>query len=431
MDAIIYPSIDLSGEVTAPSSKSHMLRALWMALLAQEMSVIDFPLDSKDTQDTIRLMRGLGAKVDFQENQLIIDSRCALKTSMDSLFSGDSGISTRFVLPILGLRENVDSPIILDCSHQMRARPMQSLIQALNQLGMQIESVNSDSTLPIRVSGKLMGGQAMVSGITSQFISALLMALPNAQADSLISIENLCERPYVEMTLSWLQSQSIHFSHEKTGFFDTFFVKGNQRYRGFCNRISGDYSQSAAILVAAMMTHGVISIKNLNREDVQGDKKILALLKQLGAHIRWSQHDVLEIQPPTAWDGFIFDANDTPDLVPILAVLATQAKTASSILNVPQARLKECDRLHAITHALTQMGAHIVEMPDGLQIQPSPLQGAVMSSYGDHRMVMALTVAGFIANGKTIIQDAECIEKTFPNFFACMRQLGAHIELRQ
>lgn len=429
MDAIIQPISKLAGKFTAPSSKSHTLRALWMAALAKDISTIYFPLQANDTQNTLNLMKDLGVHVQFENNQMIVDSRAGLKTQKNKIFSGDSGISTRFVLPMLGLRENHDDLIELDCSDQMRARPMQGLIDALNQLGMKINYRHSDFKLPISISGKLIGGKAKVTGITSQFISALLISLTHADEDSIISVESLNERPYLEMTLSWLKFCGMQFSHEKTGFFDTFSIQGRQRILGFSKRIAGDYSQSAAILIAIMLTHSEITVFGLDLQDVQGDKIILTLLEKLGAHIIWHEENVFTMSAPKSWQGFSIDANDTPDLVPVLAVLATQADTPSRIFNVPQARIKECDRLHAVTEALTQMGAQIKETQDSLDIQPSPLKGAVLPSFNDHRMVMALTIAGLIAKGETQIQQADCIEKTFPDFFQCMRQLGTDIQL--
>lgn len=412
--------------VTAPSSKSHMLRALWIALLARNKSKIFSPLESNDTEDTLRLIKNLGAQYHGQENFLEVDSTQALKTSQEELFSGDSGISTRFILPILGLRKNYHEPVILNCSAQMRARPMSPLIQALNQLGMQIEYLNHQNQLPVRVQGKLIGGETSISGQTSQFISALLMALPCAAKNSLIHAERLQERPYMEMTLSWLKQQGIRFSHENKGFFDYFHIEGNQFYSPFSQRMSGDFSQSSYILAAALLTRGKISIQNLNMDDSQGDKRIIEILKQLGVRIEIKNHQIT-IEGGAAWGGFNIDANDIPDLVPTLAVLATQATSSSRIYNVPQARIKECDRLHALFESLSLMGAQIKELPDGLMIEPSALYGAELSSCQDHRMVMALSVAGCIAKGKTVIREADCVNKTFPNFFNCMKQLGAKI----
>jgi 3-phosphoshikimate 1-carboxyvinyltransferase len=402
---------------------------MMFALLAKGNSTLMNVLDSEDTTDAINICKHLGAEVTLENNTLTLNSLgLPLNSPANILYTGNSGISTRFIMPILGLRKNTLQPIILDCGSQMRARPIDSLVSALRQLGMTIDYIKNNNTLPVRISGDLIGGKTTVSGITSQYLSALLISLPCAPSNSEVIVKNLNERPYVEMTLEWLKQQNILYTHHKTNEIDVFTISGRQTYHNFHITIPGDFSSASYLIAVAVLIPGQVILQGLNMQDSQGDKHLITLLQEMGANIVVT-HDQLTIYGGKKLIGMPIDANDFPDLLPTLAVIGTQALGETIIYNVPQARIKETDRIHSMTEGLTRLGASIQEKNDGMIIQSSKLRGAPVKGYGDHRTVMGLSLAGLIASETTTISNAESVNKTFPEFINSMRSLGAQMDL--
>ncbi|MCX7114830.1 MAG: 3-phosphoshikimate 1-carboxyvinyltransferase [Gammaproteobacteria bacterium] len=451
----------LKGEVTPPSSKSESIRGLMFALLSAGESTLINPLDSDDMQDALRVCRALGADVSVEHDRLVMRSgglcrssrectssraqrgiscqleeipRCARDDvhSRDDVLpqinTGNSGITTRFIMPILGLRQHTEQPILLDCGDQMRARPIHSLVEALRTLGLTIYYVDKEGMLPVTISGQLKGGVTEVDGITSQYISALLIALPCASIDSVVTVKNLHERPYMEMTLKWLQAQHIHYRHERLEDRDVYHIPGNQRYQPRQTVIAGDFSSASYLIAAAVMTPGRVELKGLDMQNPQGDKRLVPILQDMGAAIDITASGLI-IEGGRVLQGVSIDANDIPDLLPTLAVIGTYAQGKTHIRNVSQARLKETDRIHSMTEGLTRLGAGIEEYADGMTVYQSLLQGAKVQGYHDHRTVMALAIAGMCAIGVTLIENSEAINKTFPTFISLMQTLGAKMEV--
>lgn len=331
-------------------------------------------------------------------------------------------------MPILGLREHAEIPIVVDCGDQMRARPIAPFIDALSTVGLSIRSLKEEDKFPLEISGRLHGGKVCVSGQTSQYLSALLIALPLANNDSEITVSHLQERPYLEMTLGWLDRQKIVYSHEQKNNDDIFSIPGNQCYQGFTTHIPGDFSSAANIIVAAVVTNSKVTIENINLDDTQGDKILISFLQQMNANIKFVGNSLI-ISGNQKLNGMTIDLKNYPDLLPILAVLGTQVKNGLHIKNASHARQKETDRIHSMCEGLTKLGAKIVEYEDGLTIYPSELVGSKVNGYDDHRTVMALAVAGIIAKGRTVISDGSAINKTFPQFIKVMQSLGASMEI--
>ena len=340
--------------------------------------------------------------------------------------TGNSGITTLFILPLLGLRENCAIPILLNYGEQMRARPIKSLIDALCNLGMRIQYVDQEGRLPISVTGQLKGGSTEVDGINSQYLSALLIGLPCAENDSVVTVRDLHERPYVNMTLDFLKQQKIDYTHQLVNNVDTFHIRGNQRYTPIHNTIKGDFSSASCLIAASVLLPGEVELQGLDYEDSQGDKRLISILQEMGADIV-IEHEKIQIKGNKTLRGIRIDANDIPDLVPALAVIATQATGKTEIYNVMQARIKETDRIRSMTEGLRQMGARVEEHEDGMTVYQSSLQGVCVKGYGDHRTVMALTVAGMVARGTTMITDGDAINKTYPKFVETMQAMGANV----
>ena len=420
-------TLSLRGKVIPPGSKSQSIRGIVFSLLALGESSLLNVLDSDDTQAAMRICTALGAEVTMTQNALKIKSHgLPLITSTTEINSSNSGITTLFILPLLGLRENCSSPIILNCGEQMRARPVKSLIDALCNLGMNIQYITQKDQLPISITGQLKGGITEVDGINSQYLSALLISLPCAKNNSIITVKNLHERPYVNMTLNFLKQQGIDYTHQLINNVDTFHIRGNQRYTPIHKVIKGDFSSASCLIAASALIPSEVELQGLDYDDSQGDKRLISILQEMGAKIVIEQ-DKIRVNSNKPLTGIRIDANDIPDLVPAIAVIATQATGKTEIYNVTQARIKETDRIHSMTDGLRKMGAKIEEHEDGMTIYQSKLHGAYVEGFGDHRTVMALTVAGMIASGTTTITDGEAINKTYPKFVETIQSMGGNV----
>jgi 3-phosphoshikimate 1-carboxyvinyltransferase len=253
------------------------------------------------------------------------------------------------------------------------------------------------------------------------------MALPLVSQDSEITVEDLHERPYMEMTLHWLDQQNIAYTHQRIQNRDIYKISGRQTYKPFDTNISGDFSSASYLIAAAALLEGSVELQGLEMNDPQGDKRLVTLLQEMGADIRVEPTRLL-IRGGKPLKGIKIDANDIPDLLPTLAVIGTQAEGKTEICHVAQARIKETDRIHSMTEGLRRLGANIEEYPDGMVVYQGKLQGGRVKGYGDHRTVMALGVAGLLSTDKTIVEDCEAINKTFPNFIEIMQSLGARME---
>lgn len=431
MHIVVNKTLYLNGKAILPGSKSQSVRGMFFALLAKGKSILSNVLDSNDTQTTIDICKTMGAEIVLQNGTLTLTSNgLRVANTESSIYTGNSGIATRFVMPLLGLRENHMHPILVNCGEQMRARPIKPLLDALETLGMRIKYVEVNGQFPVLVSGQLQGGVAEINGITSQYLSSLLISLPCAHQDSVIKVKNLHERPYAEMTLAWLNQQEINYDHQQKDGTDIFLIKGGQFYRPFKTNITGDFSSASCLLAAASLFPGEIELHGLTMSDQQGDKQLIPLLQKMGANII-VDGDKIKIKGGQPLNGISIDTNSIPDLLPALAVIATQAAGKTIIHNVKQARIKETDRINSMTQGLTRMGAKIEEHADGMTIYQSNLHGAIVNGYNDHRTVMALSIAGMLADGQTLISDADAIAKTYPGFIESIKRLGAQIDLTE
>jgi 3-phosphoshikimate 1-carboxyvinyltransferase len=420
-------SFKLSGCIAAPSSKSHSIRGIFLALLARGVSRLINILDSDDVKDAIRVCQSFGARVIIDGKQLTLSSPDRLVLNETSIYTGNSGLTTCFTIPLLGLRLNNDVPIIVDCGEQMRFRPIQPLLNALMQLGLNIVYLKQYGMLPISVSGSLAGGVAVVDGVISQYLSALLIALPYATQDSLIFVKNLREIPYVNMTLDWIMSQHIQLSSTIHNDTYVYSIQGNQRYKHLTVTINGDFSSASYIIAAAILTGGCVKLMSLNMQDSQGDKQLITILRSMGAEIHIDETYMI-VSAGNVLHGIAIDVSDTPDLLPILAVIGTHVTGITRIYNARQARIKETDRINSIVSGLRLLGAKIDEYDDGLTVYQSQLVGTMVSGHDDHRTIMALSVAGMIATGVTII-DGASVSKSYPEYIRDMRSIGAEIEV--
>ena len=271
----------------------------------------------------------------------------------------------------------------------------------------------------------MQGGQTVVEGKSSQYLSALLLSAPLAPNDSVIIVDNLNEVPYVDITLDWLRRQQIEF--RRTPDYSRFEIPGKQTFKPFSVQIPGDFSSACFPMVAAAVTGGALTLDNLDFKDAQGDQKVIDYLEQMGAKITRTENGI-QLKAGTKLKAVELDLNATPDALPILCVAAACAQGRSVFKNVAQARIKETDRIHCMKVELEKMGIQVEEFEDGLAVTGGKLHGAVVNSYLDHRIAMSLAVAGFAVEDPketTVIEGAECIAVTYPGFFRDFRELGA------
>jgi 3-phosphoshikimate 1-carboxyvinyltransferase len=273
----------------------------------------------------------------------------------------------------------------------------------------------------------MTGGSIELDGSkTSQYLSALLLNCPLARGASEIRVSNPCELPFIEMTLAWLDEQKI--SYERDGF-ERFRVPGGQGYTAFDKQMPGDFSSAAFFLCAAAITRSELTLLGLDMEDSQGDKAIVNMLSDMGAKIDIVPEGIHITGCKLV--GGEFDLSGTPDALPALAATACFAEGETRLVNVAQARLKETDRIRVMRQELSKMGARIEELPDGLVIQGSDMHAADVHGHCDHRVVMALAVAGMACDGITEVDTAEAVSITFPNFVELMKNAGAEIAQAQ
>jgi 3-phosphoshikimate 1-carboxyvinyltransferase len=410
---------DLKGEILIPASKSHTIRAVAMAGIAEGTSVLKNYLVSADAISCINGLKEFGAVVTENGKELTITGTGGLpRPSCKKIDVGNSGTSLRI---LTGLASLADFPIVFDGDKSIRSRPMTPLFSALEKLGAVITS--TDNKCPFTIKGPIKGGKTTVNGISSQFLTSLLFACPLAESDTEITVENLHERPYVEITLDWLRKLNIRFEKREL---DWFLIPGGQKYKAFERSIPADFSSATFSACAAAITGSEILIKGLDFADHQGDKEIFNYLKNMGAKITHTPEGV--IVKGGELKGIDINMNSTPDALPAIAMVGCFAKGTTRLLDVEQARLKECDRIAAVAAELTKMGGKVEELKDGLIIHQSSLTGTLVHGYDDHRMVMALAIAGFAAKGETIIDTAESVGVTYPSFVEDMKLMGANIE---
>jgi 3-phosphoshikimate 1-carboxyvinyltransferase len=411
---------NLSGEVYVPPSKSYTHRAILITSLGPG-GTVKRPLLSADTKATVSACEAFGARISAQEEIKIEGISGRPETPENVIDVLNSGTTLRFCSAVAALTQGA----VLTGDASIRSRPNGPLLQALNQLGAWAFSIRGNDCAPLVVQGKMQGGSARLSGkVSSQFLSALLIASPLAEGDTRIVIEGeLKSRPYAEITLDMLADAGIEVQVGA----GEFFIRGRQSFGLQSYTIPGDFSSSSYPLAAAAVTGSQLTVKGL-LPSRQGDQAILEILERMKAEVSWdrSKGDVRikggDLQ------GAEVDASLTPDLVPAIAVLGAVARGRTVIYNAEHVRHKETDRLHAMATELSKMGADIKERPDGLEIEGGRLHGAEVKGYHDHRIVMALTVAGLVA-GSTRIDSAESVDVSYPGFFSAMKGLGAEISL--
>jgi 3-phosphoshikimate 1-carboxyvinyltransferase len=427
MDVLISEST-VGGHARAPPSKSYTHRAILAAGYAEGATVHD-PLVSADTRATMRAVEAFGGSVTHDEaaGALEIEGFGDEPAVPDDVIDcANSGTTMRLVTATAAL---ADGLTVLTGDDSLRSRPQLPMLQAIEQLAGRAESTRDNGQAPLVIGGPITGGSAGIPGdVSSQFISALLMAGPHALAGVDITLQTeLKSAPYVDITLEVMDDFGVMARRTGRGF----SVAGSQTYEapGGEYHVPGDFSSMSYLLAAgALAGEDGLTVTGA-RPSKQGDQAILDVLESMGATVDWDR-DAGEITvEKSALEGTEVGVADTPDLLPTIAVLGAAADGTTRITDAEHVRYKETDRVSAMAEALTEMGASVEEAEDALTVHggETDLRGATVDGRADHRIIMALAVAGLVAEGTTTIRGADHVDVSFPDFFDVLADLGADV----
>jgi 3-phosphoshikimate 1-carboxyvinyltransferase len=413
----------LTGEITVPPSKSQTLRALLFAALADGKSQIYNYLHSPDTEAMIKACRLFGAKIQTSPYSIEVEGVAGkIQCTNNIIDAGNSGIVLRFCSAIGALGS---IPLVVTGDHSIQHnRPMNQLISSLNQLGVLVNSIKGDGYAPIILRGPLKSGSATLSGEDSQPVSALLIASAFAEGPIELNVLNPGEKSWVALTLDWFDRLSIRYTNHQ---FEKFCLPGRASYAGFQYTVPGDLSSAAFPIVAALITHSEIIVRNIDMNDSQGDKEFIRVCQKMGARIDEDDvNKILYVRKGGSLKGLTLDINNFIDSIAVVAVLACFAEGETHIQNAAIARKKECNRIAVLVSELKKMGANITETQDGLIVKKSILYSSEdLYSYQDHRIAMALSVMAMGVKGHSKVSAVQCIKKTFPGFVSDFQSLGA------
>ena len=463
-----------SGEVKIPASKSHTIRQLLIASLADGVSEIQYPLDSLDARSCVSACEAFGAEITEyravddpcpnpanengekligwkvsgnngfkkkikprrsrsyteEENDCELRLRgtpCSSAVKNSSIVSvidvGNSGTTLYLALAVAGLQ---GEPVEFIGDEQIQKRSAAPLLEALAGLG--IQSRSNNGCAPITVNGPWKGGKVSLPCPTSQYLSALLIASPLAPVGTVTEIEVplLNEKPYIEMTLSYLKTHGVPF--EAAPDFSRFVIPGGSSWKAFSRSVPGDFSSAAFPAAAAAISGGPVTLLGLEPEDTQGDKFFFEILSSMGCDVFWHGGEngrSLTVSRDSPLRGGTFDLNATPDLLPAAAAVAAYAEGDTALVNVAHARIKETDRITVMAQELAKLGINCTELPDGLIIHGKgtlspPDLNPVIDGHGDHRIVMAFAAAALGSKVPVEITGAQSAAVTYPGFLSTL-----------
>ncbi len=417
MRALIFKS-EIKGKVIAPSSKSYTIRGLMCAALAKGESEIINPLGSDDTEASLDVLSKVGVNVRQQTDSWQVNGGAFREPNTD-LFCRESAATLRFMTAISSL---ISGKCRLTSSPSLARRPVEPLLQALRQLG--VDCRQDEKGYVVVKGGRLGGGVAELPGnISSQFVSALLLISPFADEGIKIRLTTPLEsQPFVLMTMECLKAFGIKVEFSKDL---REFETSKQTYKPAKYIVEGDWS-SASYLLALGALSGKVEVENLDTESMQGDKVIFNFLRDMGASVTVGQNSVTAGK--SRLKAIRANLSDCIDLLPTMAVLAAAAEGVSEFTGIERARLKESDRASALREGLEGMGIKVVEERNRLTITGSSAKGSVIDTRGDHRIAMAFSLLGSVVGG-TVIDDAECVSKTYPEFWDTLKSIGGEVKI--
>lgn len=407
----------ISGTVVAPPSKSYMQRAIALAALSKQPTTISNISDCADCRAAIGIARNLGCSVVEGDNQIVVTPP-ASGLKAQTLHCGEAGLSLRMFSPIAALQ---NEKVTMTGQGSLLVRPVGFMESTLRQLGVDVQS--NQGKLPLVLQGPINGGVAEVDGsVSSQFLTGLLIALPLAANKSELKVDQLTSRPYIDMTLQIIEEFGGKVKNDN---YELFSIEGNQQYSRAHYCVEGDWSGAAGLLIAASIA-GPATVAGLNQKSAQADAAIMQVLKLAGTNCQFDGDKVL-VNKNLQHKAFNFDATNCPDLFPVMAALAAHANGVSSIKGVGRLTHKESNRALAIQTEFGKLGIQIDLDGDVMFIHGGKVKGATVSACNDHRMAMALALCALQADGEVRIEGAECVAKSYPEFFDDMQNWGLQV----
>ncbi|NLL56303.1 MAG: 3-phosphoshikimate 1-carboxyvinyltransferase [Clostridiales bacterium] len=412
---VVLKKAFLQGEVDIIMSKSYAHRLLILSALSDNSTKIVGRSDAQDILATISCLKALGAEIiDTYDGYLVHPITNAAKYSVCN--AGESGSTLRFLLPVSAI---FNCQCQFEVTGRLSKRPLEDLANALIAGGVEVTK-----TAPYKVSGKLKSGEYTIRGdISSQYISGLMFALPLLEGDSKIIIEgNLASKSYIDITLDAINKFGVDIEETHYGY----FIKGGQRYISPKEvKVECDWSNGAFFLAAGAI-NGDMLVKGLDISSKQGDKEIYNILRKMGADIT-SVHKGIRVKK-SKLKAIEIDADNIPDLVPIISVLCSYASNTSVIKNVERLRYKESDRIESTIKMMSSLGIQI-GYNGNLNVQGGKVLGGTVDGYNDHRIVMSASIAALNARGETLITTAKAVQKSYPNFFSEYKALGGQVNV--
>jgi 3-phosphoshikimate 1-carboxyvinyltransferase len=401
-------------EVTVPGSKSFTHRILIASALSDGMCSVENALFSEDTMLTMNALRQMGIRIEEMtgDRLIIYGAKGILQPSREPIYLGNSGTSIRLLTAICALGKDTYT---LMGNDRMAERPIQALIDALGQIGVQARSTHSNGCPPVDVSGKNLSGTTVTISCreSSQYLSGLLLMAPCTKGGLKIGVtQGPVSRPYVDMTIDVMAKFGI--ATDRQGY-DGFQVTGNQVYRSGDYEVEADASQAGYFWAAAAICRKAVKVKGVSQDSCQGDVNFSKVLESMGCAVT-NEPDGITVSGGDRLRAVEVDMGDMPDIVPTLAVVAAFAEGTTVIKNVSHLKSKESDRLTSVVNELIKMGITASCTDDELMVAGGQPRRAEIETYGDHRIAMSFAVAGLATPG-TMIRDEHCVEKSFPNYW--------------
>ncbi len=426
MDAIIKPSA-ISGTIFVPPSKSYTHRAIILASLAQGVSEIRSPLFSDDTKATISACKSLGAAIDEKGGNLFVKGTGGnLQSANTTINCLSSGTTIRLLTAVAAIAQG---SVILTGSRRLCERPIEGIVNAIRKLGATVAYLRKEGFAPIRITGtdRKVEKVEVDSQTSSQYLSALLLVAPYFSNGLTIVVKGKGpSKPYVDMTIVAMQKFGIQVLHRTD---DGVFTVGEGNYKATIYEVEGDYTQASYFIGAALITNGHVTLENLNKDSVQGDRHFLAIIQSMGGMIEWKEN-TLNISP-NKLHGMDVDMGNYPDIVQTLAAIAASATGETRITNISHLHGKESDRIEDTAGEMRKMGIEVETSSSSMNIYGGSPHGATIDTHNDHRIAMSMAILALAADGETTIKRAEMVEKSYPNFWEDLASLGANITLHQ
>ena len=414
----IKPQKIADSDVVVPGSKSYTHRILIAAALSNGMCTISNGLESEDTLLTLDALKQMGIGIEERESKIVVHGKKGqLKPCLDPVYLGNSGTSMRLLTAVAALGQG---RYTLTGTHRMQERPIQDLLDGLVQMGVAARSVNNSGCPPIEVKGgSISGGSVSLKcGVSSQFLSALLLIAPYTRNGvELDIIQGPMSKPYVDMTIDVMEAFGVQVKRDG---YRAFSVAGGQIYRSGSYDVEPDYSQAGYFWAAAAITGSKIKVKGTTLKTRQGDVRFTQVLENMGCKIHYEPDGISVTGGPLS--AINVDMADMPDMVPTLAVVAAFSEGTTQIENVGHLKAKESDRLGAVVRELSKIGIEASCSDTGMKIRGGIPKGAEIDTYGDHRIAMSFSLAGLNIPG-IVIRDEKCVEKSFPNFWNVFKGL--------